>query len=129
MAANLDILQKAGALMSHSAERQSLVARNIAHADTPGYRARDLTDFATAYRDEGGFVARSTRVGHVMPASAHVFETRESAAPGSATPDGNTVNLEDQMIRGAETQRAHSRAITVYDKSMDILRLAMGRGR
>lgn len=39
------------------AERQRLVASNIANADTPGYRARDF-DFATALREATAAVPR-----------------------------------------------------------------------
>ena len=41
-----EILATASALARHSSQRQSLVAENIANADTPGYRSRDLDDFA-----------------------------------------------------------------------------------
>ncbi|MBB5515228.1 flagellar basal-body rod protein FlgB [Rubricella aquisinus] len=128
----LDIFRKAGALMAHAQARQAVVSENIAHADTPGYRARDIQAFSDVYQGSKAELDRAmtTRDGHRMredQAAAHRFA--EYVAPGIESPDGNTVTLEDQMIRGVEAQRAHSRAVAVYDKSMDILRTALGRGR
>lgn len=125
---DLPILSRASAMMTHAQTRQTLVAQNIAHADTPGYRARDLPDFARLY-EQGMFEARASRAGHAGVEGALLERAREISGAGLESPDGNTVTLEDQMLRGVEAQRAHSRAVTVYDKSLDILRLAMGRGR
>lgn len=44
MELNLNILQMASQLAAHSSARQAVIAENIAQADTPGYRARDITD-------------------------------------------------------------------------------------
>ena len=46
----LEIFQLAGATARHAAARQAVVAQNIANADTPGYRARDVADFAETWR-------------------------------------------------------------------------------
>ena len=41
----IDILSLASALAAHANVRQEVIAENVAHADTPGYRARDIADF------------------------------------------------------------------------------------
>lgn len=52
------------------AERQQLIASNIANADTPGYVARDM-NFAQALRDaQGGGAAQSGSAGGLTAASA-----------------------------------------------------------
>ena len=38
----LNVLQLASGLMAHASARQRVIAENVAHADTPGYKARDL---------------------------------------------------------------------------------------
>ncbi|MGB0497879.1 MAG: flagellar biosynthesis protein FlgB [Rubricella sp.] len=117
MSSDLEILRTASALISHSAQRQSVIATNVAHADTPGYRARDVVPFAEV-------LARG------LPETGRgAFALRNPDTPGTVSPDGNSVTLEDQMVRGVEAQRAHSRALTIYGHSIDILRLALGRGR
>lgn len=119
----LDITRMAQALAAHSGERLALIAGNIANADTPGYRARDLPDFAETY--EGGTLPlRQTRAGHLATgrARAEVFVTE-----GSGSPDGNTVSLEAEMVRAAGVRQDHAMALAVYRSSTEILRAALGR--
>ena len=44
-----------------------------------------------------------------------------------ADPNGNSVSLEDQVLRGVEAMRAHDRAIAVYQASLDLMRMSLGR--
>lgn len=126
----LSVLKLAGQLAAHSAARQKVIAENVAHADTPGYRARDLAGFAETVRTGDAFAARVTRPAHVaFGAEAGGFELREATAFGAETPNGNTVSLEDQMMRAADTRHAHQLALGVYGKTLDILRSGLGRGR
>jgi flagellar basal-body rod protein FlgB len=108
-----------------------VIAENVAHADTPGYHARDLTDFSeTIARQDVPFTARATRPGHLeFGADARGFETREVTALGAESPNGNSVSLEDQVMRAAEVRHSHELALGVYRKSLDILRTSIGRNR
>lgn len=126
---NLNILRLASSLAAHSGSRQQVIAENIAHADTPGYRARDLPDFSASL-EEGtpAFSSRVTRSGHIaFGADPHGFEASEITALGAEAPNGNTVSLEDQMVRAAETRQSHDLAVGVYAKSLAILRNAIGQ--
>lgn len=126
---SLSVLNLASRLAAHSSARQVVITENIAHADTPGYRARDIGDFASTL--EAGstpFTARTTRPGHMtFGAEPGGFEAREVTAFGAESPNGNTVSLEDQMMRSADVQQSHDLALGVYRKSMDILRSSLGR--
>ena len=127
---NLSILRLASGLMAHSTARQRVIAENIAHADTPGYRARDVADFGSTLENQPAFSARTTRPGHVaFGADPNGFAPREATVPGAETPNGNSVSLEDQMVRAAEVRQSHEMAVGVYGKSLEILRAAVGRGR
>lgn len=113
----LEIFQLAGGLARHAASRQAVVAQNIANADTPGYRARDVSDFASTWRN----MTSEVRAGRgEMP-------MRVIDANTPASPNGNTVSLELEMLRGIEAQRAHSRAMRVYGSAMSIMRTSIGR--
>lgn len=113
----LDIFQLAGGLARHSAARQAVVAQNIANADTPGYRAREIVDFDETWRS----MTAENRMGRgEMP-----FRTLDAGTP--ASPNGNTVSLEFEMLRGIEAQRSHDRAIRVYGSAMSVLRTSIGR--
>jgi flagellar basal-body rod protein FlgB len=71
------------------AERQRLIASNIANADTPGYVARDF-DFAQALRE-----ATSARTGEGAGAAAlRGAPTLRYAAPSQTNLDGNSVDMD-----------------------------------
>ena len=126
---NLDILRVARGLAFHAADRQSVIAENIAHADTPGYEARDLVDFSESYRsgDLGPMAMKATRAGHIQPEQPlHNAEVVQRTAFGAESPNGNNVSLEDQMMRGAEVRQQHDLALGVYRKTLDILRSSLG---
>lgn len=114
--------------LGYLAERQKVIAQNVANADTPGYVGRDLnqpTDFARALAEGGGGVRMArTSAMHIAPAGATTrFESR--AAPDSETTlDGNSVVVEEQMLKMAESRMAYDAAIGFYQKSMQMLRLA-----
>jgi flagellar basal-body rod protein FlgB len=125
---DLNVLSLASALAAHAAARQQAISENVAHADTPGYRARDVADFASVLDASVPFSAKVTRPGHLaFGADPRGFETVDAAAFGAETPNGNSVSLEDQMLRAAEVRQEHEMAIGVYAKSLDILRATLTR--
>jgi flagellar basal-body rod protein FlgB len=106
-----------------------MVARNVANADTPGYRARDLESFADIYRGGSDMDLRRTRGAHLDPARTAEPAARIVDAGGEAAPNGNTVSLETEMIRSVEVKRGHDMALAVYRTSLDLWRSSLGRGR
>lgn len=124
----IEILRLAGLKADHAAQRQGLVAQNVANADTPGYRARDLPTFADTYRTGFDTGLRQTRAGH-MDGGGVSGQARPVDADGQAAPNGNTVSLEAEMLRSVDIKRGHDRALAVYRASLDVLRSALGRPR
>lgn len=125
---NITLLKLASAMARHGAARHNLIAQNVANADTPGYRARDVQEFSAMVNE--GFTARATRPEHVGRSSgggAVAPEIRTLELPES--PNGNSVTLEDQALRAVEAQGQYALALTVYSKAMDILRIGLGRNR
>src|SRR6056297_3234624 len=106
----------------HAATRHTTVSRNIAHADTPGYRATDLRPFSELYQSNTGQL-RTSRAGHIGSAQT----SRPVERPGEESPNGNTVSLEVEMLQAADIKSAHKRALTIYSTGMDILRSSLGR--
>jgi flagellar basal-body rod protein FlgB len=125
----LEITRMAQALAAHAGARQGAVAQNIAQADTPGYRAIDLPDFAAAYRDAaGGIAMRATRAGHISQTTGNPDLVARTLR-GAASPDGNTVSLEREMVKAVEVRQDHDMALTIYRSVSDILRTSLGRPR
>lgn len=127
---DIGILKMADALATHSAVRQSVIAENIANSDTPGFKAKDIAAFSDVFGAETAQAISThvTRQGHVhFDDATGGFALHESARKGSESPNGNTVGVEDQMVRAAEVRHQHDLALGVYQKSMNILRAGLGR--
>jgi len=126
----LEIFRMAQGLAVHAGTRQAVIARNVANADTPGYRAQDVADFNETYRKAGDEMPlRATRAGHLSAGETgfRAAQIREDDAPGE--PNGNTVSLEEEMLKASETKSRHDLAIAVYRSSLGILRTSLGRAR
>jgi len=123
MIQNMTIFQLASGLTRHATDRQALVAENIANADTPGFKARDLVAFEDSFAAENSLAMRSNRTGQISARSETVF----TSPFGVESPNGNTVSLEAEMMRSSEIREQHDLALGVYQKSLQILRTSMGR--
>lgn len=125
MKANNDLMNLAFASARHAAQRQELIARNLANADTPRYRALDLEEFSGSGQATA-FTPVATHRGHFLGAGDQpVFQAQ--LAGGSLSPNGNDVSLETEMVRGIEARRQHDAAMAIYKASLDILRSSLGR--
>jgi flagellar basal-body rod protein FlgB len=88
------------------AERQRLIASNIANADTPGYVARDM-DFARALREATGqtsaVAAQATHSGHLPVASGARAEPQLLyTRPAQNNLDGNSVDMDRERAAFAD---------------------------
>lgn len=122
-----EVLAIASQLSAHAARRQALIAANVANADTPGYRALDIGDFAASYHDASGTGMRRNRPGHIGGADPTGDLTGSFRSLAQMSPNGNSVSLESEMVKSAEVEREHNLALAVYGKSLDILRASLGR--
>jgi flagellar basal-body rod protein FlgB len=122
----LELTRMAQALAAHSGARMGVIARNVAHADTPGYKAQDLPAFARVFAEGGDM--RATRPGHLKAASNGAALVPERAK-GREAPNGNTVSLEGEMVKSVEARQGHEMALAVYRATSDVMRASLGRSR
>ena len=120
----LEMFRVSGALAEHARQRQTVAAGNVAQADTPGYRALAVADFAASLREEP-FAMRVTRASHLPPPEP--AGARVSFAPGAASADGNTVSIETEMAEAARAKGDHDRALAIYSNGLSVLRASMGK--
>ncbi|WP_435256945.1 FlgB family protein [Thioclava sp. FR2] len=115
----------AQALAAHSGARLALIADNVANADTPKFRARDLPRFNEQYDDFASFALRRDGRDH--------FEKDQSPFNGSVysggamAPNGNDVSLDLMMARSVEVRQDHEMALAVYRSASAVLRTSLGR--
>jgi len=125
--ADLPLLNQIKGRMSWLDERQRVIAENVANADTPGYVGRDLkqpTDFAAAMRTGGGLRMARTNAAHISPPGSPARFDPARSPDSETTLDGNSVVVEEQMLKMAESRMAYDAAIGFYQKSMSMIRLA-----
>lgn len=99
-----DKLDTLGDALKLRAQRQQLLAANIANADTPGYKAVDF-DFATALNR-----ARSPRIGLAATHPGHISTRRGGVegldikyrVPFQDAIDGNTVEIDREVAQFTE---------------------------
>jgi flagellar basal-body rod protein FlgB len=129
--------------MGYLAERQRVIAENVANADTPGYQARDLKPFSfeTSLASQGGgggsfsgsgmLQPTQSQSGHMAlppmpgfggagPSSPKVVQAKDS----ETTLNGNGVVLEEEMMKMTEARMDYDAAVGFYQKALGLLRMA-----
>lgn len=119
MISDLKLFQVYSAMARHAAESQKVSATNLANSDVPGFKAGEIESFEA-------FLSRTMQSGGAQSTRSD-FEVGISAAP--ADPNGNNVSLEREVFNSAEAMGQHNMALTVYSKSLDLLRTALGKSR
>ena len=116
--------------MNWHQERQRLLAENVANADTPQYRPRDLAplDFGRQVQQASAQLQLALTAPNHLPGPAGIsaFPT-ERQGKYDVRPTGNAVNLEDEMMKVAANQMDHQAAISLYSRSMGLFRTALGK--
>lgn len=119
--------------MSWLSARQNVLAQNVANADTPGFNARDLKPIN--FEDVLHNVTKTSAASGLMTTDPHHIALKQTStndftdvdAPDAPAPfGGNTVSLEQEMIRVADTQAEYQAASNLYAKAIDMMKLAIG---
>jgi flagellar basal-body rod protein FlgB len=123
----LELTRMAQSLAAHSGARMSVIAENVANADTPGYKAQDLPAFSEVF-SEAGLPMRATRQGHLTAAASSAMP-QPDIVRGHESPNGNSVSLEAEMVKSVEARQNHDMALAIYRATSDVIRASLGRPR
>ena len=131
---DIPLFQVMGAKMSYLDRRQTVIAQNVANADTPGYRARDLTevDFGAVLKEVSGnrVQVEKTDPHHISPNSVEADpKVTKSKITYEVAPDDNTVIIEEQMVKATETSMDYSMLTNLMRKNINMIRTALGAGQ
>jgi flagellar basal-body rod protein FlgB len=122
------------AMMSRMAwltERQQVLAQNVANADTPNFKPRDLK--AVSFRDlvagssSGKLQVTATRANHLVPAGASSAFRADVERNVELSPSGNGVNIEDQMLKVSSTANEYQMTANLYRRQIGMLKTVLGR--
>ncbi len=90
--------------------RQSLIAGNVANANTPSFKAQDLKPFAATLQ-ETALTMSVTNPAHITPTAQEIDAPRPSEQEAAdATVSGNSVDMETEMVKLGEVSRDYSEA-------------------
>ena len=93
--------------------RQATIASNVANANTPGYRAQDVQPFS-AVLSHLQLPMATTAPGQIQPASLAGDRTKVKTSDSwDVVHSGNSVNLEQEMMKAGEVNRAHALNVNI----------------
>ncbi|HZZ36096.1 MAG TPA: flagellar basal body rod protein FlgB [Caulobacteraceae bacterium] len=115
--------------LGYLSERQRLIAENVANADTPGYAPRDLKPFSVVQAQAATLTPVAPAMTSAMHLTGSLPKARNSFKPqrtadSETTLDGNSVVLEEEMMKLTQARMDYEAAIGFYQKSLGLLRLA-----
>jgi flagellar basal-body rod protein FlgB len=88
--------------------RQAVISGNIANANTPGFRAREVEPFQ-AVMDETRLVLAKTSAGHLDTTAAELGASKDDKIGSwDITYSGNSVSLDQELVKADDVNRAFS---------------------
>ena len=96
--------------------REAVIASNIANADTPGYRRRDISFEGIFDEAKAGLVRTDEK--HFPTQAADPDEARVEMGPRGTRPDGNGIDLDQELVA------AHRNASAFIDQANILARLS-----
>ena len=133
-----------GMRMDYLKQRQAVIAKNVANADLPDYKAKDLVPFASALDARGGNGnTHGVKGTHVLPVSlittnaGHLngsgnptgtnFSSNKPAESYETLPSGNSVVLEEQMMKISEVGTDYALVTNLYREAQGMMKMALGK--
>lgn len=121
----LPLIEQLKGRMHWLQSRQKVLAENVSNADTPKFKPRDLRQFSPG--GQSGLAPAQTSPAHLSGFGGSSSQASRNAARFETVPSGNSVSLEDEMIKIADTQADYQAVATLYSKSMSLLKIAIGK--
>ncbi|MFN3672184.1 MAG: flagellar basal body rod protein FlgB [Bosea sp. (in: a-proteobacteria)] len=121
-----NLMQALKTRMHWNQTRQKLLAENVANADSPGFRPKDLK---APSPDRSSVALAQTSAGHMGSTGQRNGFDGTAGRRFETTPRGNAVNLEDEMLKVAQNQGEFQLAASLYSKSLGLMKIAIGKGR
>jgi flagellar basal-body rod protein FlgB len=115
--------------MRYLGARQKVIAENVANADTPGFTPKDMKPF-----DQVLAAQKTQTSGAMASTDPNHLQAGHSVAKGLPQPidspdsetrmDGNSVVLEEEMMKMTEARTDYDTAVTLYMQSLNMIRTA-----
>ena len=128
--AGSNLMQALKTRMQWHQSRQKVLAENVANADIPHFKPLDLKQPVAGSSAAAAAVSPTlTSAGHMSLAGLNGGFDGSKAQRFETTPNGNAVNLEDEMLKVAQNQSDFQLAASLYSKGLGLMKIAIGKGR
>jgi flagellar basal-body rod protein FlgB len=126
---NLSIFSMLRTRMQWHQERQRLLAENVANADTPQFRPRDLSPPKFDARPGiAGVALARTSTAHMGSSAASDSQFQlDRRGEFEVKPTGNGVNLEDEMMKVASNAMDYQATTALYARGLGLIKTALGK--
>ncbi len=115
-----------GGALTLRAERAEVLAANLANADTPGFKARDLNFSEVLGRTQGASMTlKTSRPQHLGGGVGKPADSLAYRNPFQPSMDGNTVEAEEEMARFAENAVGYQASLMFVNGRIRGLRAAI----
>ncbi len=126
---NVGLFRVMNERMNWLSQRQNVLADNVARADMPDAKAKDLKEFS--FSDALKKAQRSSSSAGVSTTNdAHIaFKSEGSVRPKEVpvktiyetAPDGNGIVLEEQMLKASQNAMEYQTLMGLYKKHFDLI--------
>lgn len=127
---DIPILSMLRTRMQWHQERQRVLAENVANADTPNYKARDLAPLNFEHALQSASLALATtnpaHIGLGGGSGGSMF-SEDNEPHYEVRPRGNSVSHEDEMLKLAGNQMDYDAAASLYTHSLALIKTAVGK--
>lgn len=128
---DLPVLSALRTRMQWHQERQKVLAENVSNSDTPNFKPRDLVaptfdsnGNASSSTLGGSLAMMRTSAAHMAsPGGSESFNVNGKAG-FQTRPAGNSVNLEDEMMKVSANQMDYAAMTQLYGRSLSLLKTA-----
>ena len=122
-----EIFDVAEKRLAWASERQAVLARNIANLSTPGFQAMDTPDFQQVLSGTLGVQPVRTNPNHMSGTIDPGMSARTIPETTARTADKNGVQLEEQLMKVADTETMHSTVTAIFKSYMTMFNTALGK--
>ena len=120
--------------LDYLADRQQVIAQNVANSDTPEFTPSDLKPFTLPGNGAGALTLAPVELAVTSPMHIPLatqgsrLKSKPVISPDSETTlDGNSVVLEEEMVKMGQARMDYDTAVGFYQQSMAMLQTAVKR--
>lgn len=110
--------------LSVRSQRMELLSRNIANADTPNFKARDI-DFKQALKDTQSSSLQTTHSVHIQNVSDETRNATKFRIPFNVAIDGNTVELPVEQAKFGQYAAEYQTTLSILENRISGIRKAL----